>query len=346
MAKLGPDQIRALRADSPKTRARDFAEAHGIAEADLVAAQVGHGATAIDAHPDRLIPFVRDLGDVLALTRNDNCVHERRGVYNDYHGGGHAAMVLDPEIDLRLFPAQWVHGFALSEQGADGKVKRSLQVFDAAGDAVHKIFLGPASDVVAFDRLVAALRRPEQAASLDLSSRKPVEAAREAPERADALRAEWSRMTDTHQFLRVAREQKMNRLGAYRVVGAPHARPLAPEAVMQCLNAAAVGRIPVMIFVGNMGCIQIHGGPIERIETVGPWFNVLDPRFNLHLRADRIAEVWLVAKPVSGGDAVSVEAFDGRGELILQIFGNRRAGPLEAWDALAETLPRREEVPA
>jgi hypothetical protein len=44
--------------------------------------------------------------------------------------------------------------------------------------------------------------------------------------------------------------------------------------------------MPVMIFVGNMGCIQIHGGPVEKIVPMGPWINVMDPRFNLHLRAD------------------------------------------------------------
>ena len=39
-----------------------------------------------------------------------------------------AAMVLDPEIDLRIFPAHWVHGYAVVETTENGP-KRSLQFF-------------------------------------------------------------------------------------------------------------------------------------------------------------------------------------------------------------------------
>ncbi|MFN3575426.1 MAG: hemin-degrading factor [Tabrizicola sp.] len=343
---FSPEQIRALRAENPKARARDFADAHGITEAQLVAAFVGRTATAIAAHPDGLVGGLKALGDVLALTRNASCVIERRGVYSDYRTGPHSAMVLDPEIDLRIFPGHWVHAFAVAEPAEDGSLRRSLQVFDAAGDAVHKVHLKPESDAEAYDALVAALRLPEQSDTLSPEPRKPVEAARSDPARADALRADWDRMTDTHQFLRLVKSHKMNRLGAYHTVGAPHARRLAPDAVTLTLKRAAEDRIPLMIFVGNMGCIQIHGGPVERIVPMGPWINVMDPRFNLHLRTDRIAECWLVNKPTRTGAAISVEAFDARGEVILQIFGYRKDAAPEAWNALTLTLPVLEEVPA
>ncbi|MBL4916911.1 hemin-degrading factor [Szabonella alba] len=340
-----PAPIRALRLENPKARARDLAHANGLTEAQLVAAHVGHGATVIDAVPDRLIPLVAALGDVMALTRNESCVHERRGTYGDYHPGAHAQMVLGSEIDLRIFPSHWVHGFAVEETGADG-VKRSVQIFDAAGDAVHKVHLKPESDADAFAALVAALRRDDQSQILTLAPRKPAQPAKSDPSKAEALRAEWDTMTDTHQFLRLVGRLKMNRLGAYQIAGAPRAQRLDPQSVTEALHAAADGQIPVMIFVGNMGCIQIHGGPIERVVPMGPWINVMDPRFNLHLRGDRIAEVWLVEKPTKRGPAISIEAFDAEGEIILQIFGYRKDAPPDAWDAMVRTLPLLEEVPA
>lgn len=336
-----PAHIRALRAEDPKARARDFATAHGMTEADLVAAHVGHGTTVIAAEPDRLMPRVEALGDVLALTRNEHCVHERRGLYTGFQGGGHAAMVLGREIDLRIFPGHWRHAFAVE----DGD-KRSLQIFDAAGDAVHKVHLKPESDAEAFRLLVAALAHPDQSDQLDLTPRAAVEPAKGDPARAGQLRADWDAMTDTHQFLKLTRKHKMNRLGAYRVIGQPQARPLATDAVTRVLETAAAGAVPLMIFVGNAGCIQIHGGPVERIVAMGPWINVMDPRFNLHLRSDRIAEVWQVAKPTQRGMAVSVEAFDAQGGLILQIFGQRTEAGMEPWSALVEALPAAQAVPA
>lgn len=345
MAKPGPEAIRALRAENPKPRTRDFAEAQGITEADLVAAHVGHGATALVADPDRLVPWIGKLGDVMALTRNDNCVHERRGHYSDYRTGAFAAMVLDPEIDLRIFPAHWVHAFAIEEPGEDGP-KRSIQIFDAAGDAVHKVHLKPESAHDQFVPLIRALRQPSQAQSLELTTRKPVEPARGDASAATSLHAAWDKMTDTHQFLGLVKEHKMNRLGSYRVAGAPYVERLETGTVTATLMAAADSAIPVMIFVGNQGCIQIHGGPVEKIVPMGPWINVMDPRFNLHLRADRIAEVYRVWKPTRTGDVWSVEAFDARGELILQIFGYRKDTPAEPWNALVAALPALDEVVA
>lgn len=175
-----PEQIRALRAANPKSRARDFAAAQGITEADLVAAHVGHGVTMIDATPDALFPLIAKLGDVMALTRNESCVHERRGVYSGYHSGPHAAMVLGSEIDMRMFPSHWIFGYVVVEAAEDGP-KRSLQVFDAAGDAVHKVHLKPESDIAAFDALVAALRLPQQPDHLTLRPRAPVEGPKVIP---------------------------------------------------------------------------------------------------------------------------------------------------------------------
>ena len=343
MAALAPAQIRALRTETPKARARDFAAANQITEADLVAASVGHGTVAIVADPDRLMPWAAKLGEVLALTRNESCVHERVGEYLDYRSGAFASMILGPEIDLRIFAKHWVHAFAVEEAGEEGP-KRSLQVFDAAGDAVHKIHLKPQSRHELWADLVANMRLPVQSDALDLSARRPVESARGAEGGAVALRRAWDAMTDTHQFLGMVKEQGMNRLGAYRAAGAPYADRLDPQAVTATLEKAAAGGIPMMIFVGNMGCIQIHGGPVEKIVPMGPWINVMDPRFNLHLRADHLAEVYRVWKPTRTGDVFSIEGFSAEGELILQIFGYRKDTPAEPWNDLTAALPRQEQV--
>lgn len=343
MATLMPATIRTLRLENPKARARDFAQSLGITEAELVAAFVGHGTHVLVADPDRLMPWIGKLGDVMALTRNESCVHERRGTYNDYRTGAFAAMVLGAEIDLRIFQSHWVHAFAVEEDGPEGP-KRSLQVFDAAGDAVHKVHLKPESAHDQFAALIRGLRHPEQASQLTLTKRAVVEPARGTPAGAAALRSAWNAMGDTHQFLGMVKAQGMNRLGAYRVAGAPYVQPLASGAVTRVLETVAQEAIPLMIFVGNPGCIQIHSGLIERVVPMGPWINVMDPRFNLHLRADHIAEVYSVWKPTRTGDVFSVEAFDAEGGLILQMFGYRKDAPAEAWNAMIAALPPLEEA--
>ncbi|SDW52684.1 hemin-degrading factor [Roseicitreum antarcticum] len=336
-----PATLRQARLDRPKLRARDLAEILGVAEGALVAAHVdGAQVIRIDPILDRLMPAIHALGDVMALTRNASVVHERCGSYEGYHSGNHASMVLGSEIDLRMFPRHWVHGFALL-----GGPRPSVQIFDAAGDAVHKVWLTDASDVAAFDALVAELRLADQSDTISLTPRTPVEAAQARPDKRADLHREWAAMTDTHQFLRLVSKVKMNRLGAYRTVGDPWVEALAPQAVTDLLHACAAQSVPLMLFVGNQGCIQIHSGTIHRVEPMGPWLNILDPRFNLHLRADHIAEVWHVTKPTKHGLVHSVEAFAADGALIVQIFA-KRAPEAEAFAALLPGLPRQIAVGA
>ncbi|WP_108263506.1 hemin-degrading factor [Mangrovicoccus ximenensis] len=346
---LSPEDIRAARAAST-LRVRELAAELGLAEAQLVAARTGRGVTRIAAHPDRLIPEASKLGEVMALTRNDSAVHERVGTFGDYRSGPHAAMVLGEEIDTRIFPRHWVHGFAVEEETGQG-LRRSLQVFDAAGDAVQKIYLRDASRQEAWSGVVTALREAEQPEALAVDPRDPPEPAKMRPEARDALLAEWARMTDTHQFNRLASKFGMNRLGAYRLIaGTGWVRPMETGAVSAMLGAASATGQEVGLFVGNRGNIQIHWGPMQTIKPMGPWLNVLDPRFNLHLRGDHLAEVYRVEKPTKRGPAVSLEAFDAAGQLIFQVFGRRRdeADGNEAWHALVEALPaaRTSEVPA
>ena len=122
--------------------------------------------------------------------------------------------------------------------------------------------------------------------------------------------------------------------------------PLAQGSVTQLLNEAAFAGTPIMVFVSSGGCIQIHSGPVQRIEPMttpaAEWINVLDEKFNLHLRTDLIAHVWLVEKPTSDGIVTSVEVFDEYGDLMAMFFGARKPGKPElgAWRELATGLPR------
>lgn len=332
------EAIRAARLDAPKLRDRDLATNLGISEAQLVAAHIGHGVRAISGHPDDVMPAAKKLGSVMGLTRNAHCVIEVDGEYSEYHPGDHAAMVLDPRIDLRIFPKHWVHGFAVEKETEKGLL-RSLQVFDAAGDAIHKVFLRDHSRHDLWPEVIDEISVPGDAALIPAAP-VPIEPAKTNPEKLDVLRQEWAKLTDTHQFLRLVAKLKMNRLGAYRIAGAPFARLLDPASVDRMLHAVRDAGIEIMLFVGNRGCIQINTGPIGTLTPMGPWQNVLDPSFNLHLRLDRVAEVWAVDKPTKRGKAVSVEAFGADGELIFQIFGVPKEGrdSRPAWQAIVAEL--------
>jgi putative hemin transport protein len=338
-----PADIRNARADNPKMRERDLANQLGISEAEFVAAWVGEGTRRIEPNVDTFLTGMEALGEVMALTRNESAVHEKIGVYDKVVTGQHAAMTLGEQIDLRIFPKVWAHGYAVAKTDADGSVKRSLQFFDDRGEAVHKVHLRAASNVEAYEALVDKLIHAEQAQTVAISAPVTSIAPVAKPDaNVDELRARWSTMTDVHQFMTILREMKLTRQQAVHLVGQDYAWPVDGEAIASMMRLSANEEIPIMCFVGNRGCIQIHSGPIKEIKPMGPWLNVMDETFHLHLRLDHIREVWAVRKPATDGHVTSLEAYDSEGRMIIQFFGKRKEGSAERedWRFLVEGLPR------
>ncbi|MDX8478055.1 hemin-degrading factor [Mesorhizobium sp. VK24D] len=340
--KLSPDEIRRAREGNPTMRERDLAAQLGISEAELVAAHCGFGAVRVEPRVNDLLTGLEAVGEVMALTRNGSAVHEKIGVYDKVVTGNHNAMVLGDNIDLRIFPKVWAHGFAVEKRDG-GEIRRSLQFFDASGEAVHKVHLRPASNLYAYQKLVASLESSNQEPDVAIASRAPESAAEaQGSVASDDLRDRWSRLTDVHQFFGMLKTLKLSRREAVRMVGQDYAWLLDNDAVSAMLHHAAEGEMPIMCFVGNRGCIQIHSGPIKSVKPMGPWINVLDETFHLHLRTDQIHEVWAVRKPTKDGHVTSLEAYDAKGGMIIQFFGKRREGEgeREDWRFLAENLPR------
>lgn len=342
------DVFRLMRRDG-QARHRDIARQLRVSEGELIAAHVGLPAddaqvllraTRLRALWPAIVEALPGLGEVMALTRNAACVHEKIGVYQNPSVHQQIGLVLGPDIDLRLFYQAWAHGFAVQEQTPQG-VQRSLQFFDAAGVALHKVFLRPASDVAAFARLVEALADPDRSDRLTVQAPAPSE-----PERADAdidvagLRQAWGRLRDTHDFMGLLKTFGVTRTQALRLAEPRFAQAVQPEDCQGLLQAAAAQGVPIMVFVGNPGAIQIHTGPVRQVVLRGPWLNVLDPGFNLHLREDHIASAWVVRKPTVDGLVSSLELFDSQGDTIAMLFGARKPGQAERceWRALLEPL--------
>lgn len=340
-AKPSPAAIRRARSDNPKMRERDLAASLGISEAELVAAFCGEGSIRVEPHYEKSFPGLQEVGEIMALTRNESCVHEKIGVFEKFSGGQHAGIVLGEEIDLRMFPNHWKHAFAVEKRDGD-ELRRSLQFFDARGDAVFKVHTRAGTDLAAWQKLIDSLVVTDQSQSVEVSAPAAKTAASEIAVPVQELRERWSRMTDTHEFALLLRAMKLPRHTAVSSVGEDYAWPVDNSSVVSMMEQAAADALPIMCFVGSRGCIQIHSGPIETVKMMGPWANVMDPTFHLHLRTDHIATAWAVRKPTDMGHVTSVEAYDSNGELIIQFFGKRIEGQDErpAWRQLVENLPR------
>jgi len=347
-AQLIRDTFSAMR-NGGKMRHREIAEHIHLSEGELIAAHIGvpkknsreilH-ATRLRHEWPEIVSSLVWLGEVMALTRNTSCVHEVIGTYRNISHHNQVGLVLGSEIDLRIFYKQWAHGFGVVEQTEQGP-QRSLQFFNAQGVALHKVFLKLRSSVEAYDSLVQNYADENQRAGLCTVSATPRTA--ELPDSTidvEGLQSGWDALRDTHDFFDLLNTYSVTRTQALRLADSTFVHQVKPEDCYRILSAVATAAVPVMVFVGNPGVIQIHTGRVNNISVMGTWLNVLDTGFSLHLRVDQIASAWIVKKPTLDGLVTSLELFDSSGDTIAMFFGERKPGKHELceWRAVIENV--------
>ncbi|NLY65357.1 MAG: hemin-degrading factor [Alcaligenaceae bacterium] len=324
-----------LQKQEPKLRIRNIAEKLGVSEMELVAAGCcGVESVYLGSDTKEVFKELKTLGEVMILTRNEWCVHERHGSYEDVQvGKGSIGIVLGPDIDLRMFFSCWKTAWGVNQDG-----RRSIQFFDETGTAIHKVYCTENTSIPAYDALLAKYKAdlatlPAVTAATDAVT----EYAAQAPEQ---LRDNWLGMKDTHEFFPLLKKWNISRIAALQAAGNDLAQQLGKDAVEQMLQLSVEREIPIMCFVGNRGMVQIHSGVVKKLLRTGPWFNILDPAFNMHLNTEAIDSVWAVNKPTRDGWVTSIEVYEKSGELIVQFFGVRKPGvpELTEWRTLLESL--------
>ncbi len=331
-----------LKEGNPRLRIRNAAKELNSSEMELLATNIGDSTIVLNNDMTALLSDIESLGKVMALTRNDECVHERKGVYsNPDFSNPHAGLFVNPDIDLRIFLSHWKYAFAVIE--VTGNITRkSIQFFGKDGEAIHKIYLTNESDEAAFDKFVEKHKAENQEFEVVTTPY-----TQNLDERLDeeidveGFRKEWEALKDTHDFYMLLRKYNVSRTQALRLAPSEfYAKQISKDAIVSMLEQASAEQTPIMVFVGNKGNIQIHTGEVSKTVWHQNWYNVLDPDFNMHLDMDKVAQTWIVRKPTEDGIVTAIEVFNEMGDIIVQFFGKRKPGipELETWRNIVAQL--------
>lgn len=327
----------ALKAENPHVRIRNAAVELGVSEAELLITSIGEGVTVLKPEFQNILTEVEQLGKVMALTRNDECVHERKGTYlNGDFSSPHAQLFVGEDIDLRIFLSAWKFAFGVVEGD-----RKSLQFFGKDGLALHKIYLTKDSNTEAFDAIVEKFKAEDQNTEFTFEAVAPKPAEKPDSEiDAEGFKKSWIALKDTHDFFMMTRKFGVSRTQALRLAPEGYATKIDNAKVVNVLEDASEKSLPIMVFVGNRGLIQIHTGEVKKVLWHQQWFNVMDPDFNLHLDVTKIAEAWIVKKPTEDGEVTAIEVFNKEGDFIVQFFGKRKPGipELQEWKDLVASL--------
>jgi putative hemin transport protein len=331
-----------LKEQEPKLRIRDAAKKLGVSEAELLATGIGENVIRLSEDFVEQLEKFPKLGRVMSLTRNEGCVLEHKGTFQkiEVHQAGpqKIATVIGP-IEQRVFFSGWKFGFAVVSETPRGPMF-SLQYFDKAGDAVMKVFLQEDSDFDFSEELVKAHTHADQSADLATETFEKAEYVSKDDLDFESFTSDWENMKDTHDFFGMLRKYKLNRLNAVEWIDDKWAYEVNRLSVRSVLETASDIKLPIMIFAGNKGNIQIHQGKVKTIKQLGDWLNVMDPEFNMHLNESVVDRAFVVHKNTTEGLVSALELFDAEGEMVAQFFGLRKPGIPQKpeWKAILDSL--------
>ena len=337
-----------------KLRHKEIADFLQLTEAELIDAHVGVSKLdVVRSSPNlakairlkkswpEIIKLTEGLGEVMALTRNPYAVHEKIGKYENVSLQGDIGLVAGKGIDLRLFYRQWEFAY-IFEEGKQETLQKSLQFFDEYGQAIHKIFLLPESRHTHLDHMVHQMADSNQDPGIFIHSKRDEPLQNQVKLKDSDLvsfKSDWVSLQDTHDFFNILKKYQLNRLEALTLIGDGYAQKLEANSVKFLLESAGHLEVPLTIYVGNRGAVQIYSGLIKNVMGTKDWLNIFDPAFNFHLKISELPSVWLVRKPSKDGVITSLEILDAAGEVIAMIFGERILGKSESadWRSLLES---------
>lgn len=352
---MNSDQItkswQGLQNDQPNIRIREAATILNLSEVELLASTVGTDVIRLKPDWEAFLKRLPSLGQVMSLTRNEACVLEHKGAFEQvkvFNMKNHNMGIVIGPIETRIFLKAWYAAFAVKQQKRD-RLLTSLQVFDHEGQAITKIYLQEDSNFEAYENLVNDFRSEDQSQSQTVTSYEPEEY--DSNLDIENLLLDWSNLKDTHDFFPLLKKYKVQRFQAIKVAQDKFTYPVEIASVQTMLERASKHKLPIMIFAGNTGNLQIHQDKVRTIRLLErgenkeiKWLNVLDPNFNMHLRIDLVKAAWVVEKPTRDGKVTSIELYDEQDALVCQFFGLRKPGvpQLETWRDLVADLPRIE----
>ncbi len=338
-----------LLAQEPNLRIREAAKRLSLSEAQLLATTVGEDCIRLRGPWPEFLKRLPELGYVMSLTRNDACILEHKGHFdqvNAFGKGDHWMATVSGPIETRVFFSSWHVAFAVHQE-KNGRELTSFQVFDRAGDAITKIFLQEKSNLDAYQAILNDFRDDNQGAEQSVPGTEEKNYSDEVDQ--DSFLSDWDNLKDTHDFFPMLRKHKVHRYHALELAVEKYTYQIDPESLEGMLKRASQTKLPIMIFAGNRGNLQIHQDTVRTIRMlerghngVERWLNVLDPKFNMHLRMNMVDTAWVVKKPTEDGIVTAVELFDAQRNLITQFFGLRKPGIPQRgdWADLVTTLPK------
>ena len=284
--------------DNKKIRIRDAASKLNVSEAELLSLESNKGVSFLSI--DNLDVFFKkvlnNIEKIMVLIRSDFVVHEKIVLTDGLiYKEGSIIDNIDPNCPLVSFNPNLI-SYVFYEKKLLNKKRelRSFQFFDQCGNAILKIYLKSNEDST-FDGIADLYE-----IDYDYELQKHII-------RRDS--AQFDKKTILHIDL----------LNNKELVDNP--KHIHNDKLRFFLNAFSDKEIPIQIHAFGIDSIQYHRGIVKNIVDFGPWLNVIDKKFNIHVLENKILKTSILEYKNRSDSIYLINIIDENNNLVLGIGG-------------------------
>ncbi len=330
------EDLKHLLSEKPKLRVREQARELGISEAERLCLELGKKVTLLQWEFKEILKSLANLGEVMALTRNETCVHELYGIFKPLKVVEEKASVCNDKLDLTFALDRWGYALAVKAEKKSGPIY-SFQFFDRYGNAAHKVYLMDKSKIDAYKTIKEKFTTSQQVPMLLEKGKGTFPEDKCYPLGAiKSFQADWLKARDFKEFNAVVKKYKVARLQALHHAPEGLALPIGIDNLEGILHRLIEQQIAVKITSSNSSARQSMSGHIHHLKRADNWLNILDNGFNLHIDTERLASAWLIELPQGNDNRAQIEIYDIDDNCVLSIgeAGKQERAHKELWKSL------------
>ena len=278
-----------FRSKNKNIRIRDAASKMGVSEAEILSTEIGDSVSYLSISDFSI--FLKDIlcaDKLMILIRNKIVVHENIIESKNVKLVENQIVDMDGLIILDFNSSHFKYAFFQNKLHARRQL-RSFQIFNNKGDAVVKIYL-KSKDMDIFDNI--ALKYGSKY-NYELQSG-----------------VHPNHLIEEYQYIDFYFDKNNN---------IPEIVEISNQSLRILLNSASNMKLPIQIHGLGLGSVQYHRDIVKNIVDYGPWLNVIDKKFNLHVLESEISKSTLNMFTINNQKYFVIDFFDSENNHVLGI---------------------------
>tara|TARA_B100000676_G_C17999153_1_gene799797 strand:- start:552 stop:1502 length:951 start_codon:yes stop_codon:yes gene_type:complete len=279
--------------DNPKVRIRDAAYQMKVSEAELLSTEINETVSFLLI--EDMTAFIKDVlkvDKIMLLIRSDYVVHEKTIKTKNITLEDNQIIDLDKNdcsiLDFNIDAFEYV--FFQKKMHSNRELK-SFQFFDKAGMAILKIYL-KGKDLGFFDEIDLKYKKTynyEMQSDLDINN---------------------SNLLDSKIKINLPYDTSNSKTSC---------RDISVKSLRLILENASDMKTPIQIHALGLGTIQYHRNTVRNIVDYGPWVNVIDQKFNLHVLENGLTRASLIQYQFKDCQQYLINFFDKNNTHVLGV---------------------------